>query len=263
MTSVAAMIDAAGDSAVADPVDDLVVVPVDAQTGEQAGDRVGDPVGQQVDAVASVDEDVTASVTRAVRVVMIAVVRVGTLATSGVHVVSGSRVVRVVTIVVVNVVLRVVSGSRVVRVVTIVVVHAVSGSRVVRVVTIVVVRVVMIVVARAVSSVVSAVRVAMTVASLTTPRRLRRSSVARKCLPAKVLESTAKTSRLPIVRIAPNTSWTRVRCVASDFEVTNPSAQSAAQAEIVAAHHSRLLPRLMSHWHAKCERQSAIAVLSM
>jgi len=161
------------------------------------------------------------------------------------HVVSGSRVARVVMIEVV----RVGSGSRVARAAMNGVVHVVmievktgevrvvTGSRVVKVEMNVVARVVTTVVVRVVMT---AVRDSVTIAMMR--QSPRRSSVARRCSRVRARASTAKTNRLPTAKIGMSVSSTRARFVASAFGVANPSARSAGRGGIEVARRSQHRP---------------------
>jgi len=161
------------------------------------------------------------------------------------HVVSGSRVARVVMIEVV----RVGSGSRVARAAMNGVVHVVmievktgevrvvTGSRVVKVEMNVVARVVTTVVVRVVMT---AVRDSVMIAMMR--QSLRRSSVARRCSRVRARASTAKTNRLPTAKIGMSVSSTRARFVASAFGVANPSARSAGRGGIEVARRSQHRP---------------------
>jgi len=161
------------------------------------------------------------------------------------HVVSGSRVARVVMIEVV----RVGSGSRVARAAMNGVVHVVmievktgevrvvTGSRVVKVEMNVVARVVTTVVVRVVMT---AVRDSVMIAMMR--QSLRRSSVARRCSRVRAPVSTAKTNRLPTAKIGMSVSSTRARFVASAFGVANPSVRSAGRGGIEVARRSQHRP---------------------
>jgi len=161
------------------------------------------------------------------------------------HVVSGSRVARVVMIEVV----RVGSGSRVARAAMNGVVHVVmievktgevrvvTGSRVVKVEMNVVARVVTTVVVRVVMT---AVRDSVTIAMMR--QSPRRSSVARRCSRVRARASTAKTNRLPTAKIGMSVSSTRAQFVASAFGVANPSARSAGRGGIEVARRSQHRP---------------------
>jgi len=218
------------------------------------------PAELLVGEVASVAEVVTAiaavTVTVGGRVVMMVL-----------HVVSGSRVARVVTsagvrvatIAVVTVggrvvmmVLRVVSGSRVARVVTIAGARVVSGSRVVRVVMIAGGRVATI----AVETVV--VPAATIGGSSMTRRRTLRNNVGPKCSPARVRANTAKTNRLLTARTVPSMSWTKVRFEESDSTLRNKNQQNVVLLAIGEAHRFPRPQRSKSRWRARFARRSVI-----
>jgi len=182
------------------------------------------------------------------------------------HVVSGSRVARVVMIEVV----RVGSGSRVARAAMNGVVHVVmievktgevrvvTGSRVVKVEMNVVARVVTTVVVRVVMT---AVRDSVMIAMMR--QSPRRSSVARRCLRVRARASTAKTNRLPTAKIGMSVSSTRARFVASAFGVANPSARSAGRGGIEVARRSQHRLRLRIPWRGKYGKPLAIGVMTL
>jgi hypothetical protein len=169
-----------------------------------------------------------------------------------------------------DVVVRVVSGSRVkvremigVRVVMIVVrvaraagmivVRVVSGSRV-RVREMIGVRVGMI-------GVHAGTIVAMT------SRRMKHSVVEQKCLPARDLVSTARTSRLVIVQTAKSVSLMRARFASVGLTATNvrvemPLVASHVDTESKMGRFSRHRRHCRSPWRAKCVERLVIVAMS-
>jgi len=196
-----------------------------------------------------------------------------------------------------DVVVRVVSGSRVkaremmgvrvARAAGMIVVRVVSGSRV-KVREMIGVRVGMIVVhvARAagmiVGRVVSGSRVkvretigvhvemigvhAGTIVAMTS-RRMKHSVVEQKCLPARDLVSTARTSRLVIVRTAKSVSLMRARFASVGLTATNvrvemPLVASHVDTESRMGRSSRHRRHCKSPWRAKCVERLVIVAMS-
>jgi hypothetical protein len=202
------------------------------------------------------------------------------------------------------VVVRVVSGSRVkvremigvrvgmivvrvVRAAGMIVVRVVSGSRV-KVREMIGVRVGMIVVrvARAAGMIVGrvvsgsrvkvremiGVRVVMigihagTIVAMTS-RRMKHSVVEQKCLPARDLVSTARTSRLVIVRTAKSVSLMRARFASVGLTATNvrvemPLVASHVDTESKMGRFSRHRLHCRSPWRAKCVEWLVIVAMS-
>jgi hypothetical protein len=168
------------------------------------------------------------------------------------------------------VVVRVVSGSRVkvremigvrvgmivvrvARAAGMIVVRVVSGSRV-KVREMIVVRVGMI-------GVHAGTIVAMT------SRRMKHSVVEQKCLPARDLVSTARTSRLVIVRTAKSVSLMRARFASVGLTATNvrvemPLVASHVDTESRMGRSSRHRRHCKSPWRAKCVERLVIVAMS-
>jgi hypothetical protein len=188
------------------------------------------------------------------------------------RVVSGSRVkVReMIGVRVGMIVVRVVSGSRVkvremigvrvgmivvrvARAAGMIVVRVVSGSRV-KVREMIGVRVGMIVVH------------AGTIVAMTS-RRMKHSVVEQKCLPARDLASTARTSRLVIVRTAKSVSLMRARFASGGLTATNvrvemPLVASHVDTESRMGRSSRHRRHCKSPWRAKCVERLVIVAMS-
>jgi hypothetical protein len=169
-----------------------------------------------------------------------------------------------------DVVVRVVSGSRVkvremigvrvgmivvrvVRAAGMIVVRVVSGSRV-KVRGMIGVRVGMI-------GVHAGTIVAMT------SRRMKHSVVEQKCLPARDLVSTARTSRLVIVRTAKSVSLMRARFASGGLTATNvrvemPLVASHVDTESRMGRSSRHRRHCKSPWRAKCVERLVIVAMS-
>jgi hypothetical protein len=142
---------------------------------------------------------------------------------------------------------------RVVRAAGMIVVRVVSGSRV-KVREMIVVRVGMI-------GVHAGTIVAMT------SRRMKHSVVEQKCLPARDLVSTARTSRLVIVRTAKSVSLMRARFASGGLTATNvrvemPLVASHVDTESKMGRSSRHRRHCKSPWRAKCVERLVIVAMS-
>jgi hypothetical protein len=100
-----------------------------------------------------------------------------------------------------------------------------------------------------------------------TSRRMKHSVVEQKCLPARDLVSTARTSRLVIVRTAKSVSLMRARFASGGLTATNvrvemPLVASHVDTESRMGRSSRHRRHCKSPWRAKCVERLVIVAMS-
>ena len=100
-----------------------------------------------------------------------------------------------------------------------------------------------------------------------TSRRMKHSVVEQKCLPARDLVSTARTSRLVIVRTAKSVSLMRARFASVGLTATNvrvemPLVASHVDTESKMGRSSRHRRHCKSPWRAKCVERLVIVAMS-
>jgi hypothetical protein len=100
-----------------------------------------------------------------------------------------------------------------------------------------------------------------------TSRRMKHSVVEQKCLPARDLVSTARTSRLVIVRTAKSVSLMRARFASGGLTATNvrvemPLVASHVDTESKMGRSSRHRRHCKSPWRAKCVERLVIVAMS-